>query len=163
MDKLSDGLAIASLIPGLDTFADLASIPIDLARGDFVSAGLSALGAVPFVGEVADSAKLAKMVDKVGDGVKTVNKSDKLVDSAKGIKKSIKYPGNNPSKSPGKGFEWRGKSTPDKGKGNWYNPKTGEKWNSDLKHGDPIGPHWDYTDSKGKQYRVFPDGHFELK
>ena len=75
LDKISDGLAIASLIPGLDTFADLASVPIDLARGDYVSAGLSALGAVPFVGEVADSAKLAKMADKVGDAAKLADKS----------------------------------------------------------------------------------------
>ena len=75
--------------------------------------------------------------------------------------KNIKYPGNNPGKSPGKGFEWRGKSSPKEGKGNWYNPKTGEKWNSDLNHSDPIGPHWDYTDKYGNNYRVFPDGRVE--
>ena len=40
LDALSDFLAIASLIPGLDTFTDLASIPVDLARGDFLSASL---------------------------------------------------------------------------------------------------------------------------
>ena len=45
----------------------------------------------------------------------------------------------------------------------WYNPKTGEKWNSDLNHGEPIGPHWDYTDSNGNKYRVFPDGRIEKK
>ena len=49
LDTLSNLLTAASLIPGLDTFADLASIPVDLARGDFISAGLGALGAVPFV------------------------------------------------------------------------------------------------------------------
>jgi len=159
LDKTSDLLALASLIPGLDTFADLASIPIDLARGDYVSAGLSALGIVPFVGEAADTAKLARMGDKALDTAKV---ADNVSDSAKTIK-SIKYPGNNPNKSPGKGFEWRGKSTPDKGKGNWYNPKTGEKWNADLNHGDPIGPHWDYNDINGKKYRVFPDGRIEKK
>lgn len=77
LDKISDGLAIASLIPGLDTFADLASVPIDLARGDYVSAGLSALGAVPFAGEVADSAKLAKMADKAIDSSKLTTKLSK--------------------------------------------------------------------------------------
>ena len=81
----------------------------------------------------------------------------------KGTNKSIRYPGNDNSKSPGKGFEWRGKSSPSEGKGNWYNPKTGERWNSDLNHGDPIGPHWDYTDSSGNKYRVFPDGRVERK
>jgi|GEM_PF-6622681 len=85
LDKISDGLAIASLIPGLDTFADLASVPIDLARGDFVSAGLSALGAVPFVGEVADSAKLAKMADKASDTVK----ASKIITDFSGYSKNI--------------------------------------------------------------------------
>ena len=77
--------------------------------------------------------------------------------------KSIKYPGNDPSITPSKDFEWRGKSDPKGGKGTWYNLKTGEKWNSDLNHGDPIGPHWDYIDSNGNKYRVLPDGRFEKK
>ena len=59
LDSISNVLTAASLIPGLDTFTNLASIPVDLARGDFLSAGLSAAGMVPFVGEVADTAKLA--------------------------------------------------------------------------------------------------------
>lgn len=75
----------------------------------------------------------------------------------------IKYPGNDASKSPGKGFEWRGSGSPNSGKGNWYNPKTREKWNPDLKHKEPQGPHWDYTDKNGNKYRVFPDGRIEPK
>ena len=67
LDALSNLLTAASLIPGLDTFTNLASIPVDLARGDFVSAGLSAAGMVPFVGEVADTTKLAKMADRATD------------------------------------------------------------------------------------------------
>ena len=84
LDALSDLLAAASLIPGLDTFTDLASIPVDLARGDFLSAGLDAVGIIPFIGEVADTAKLAKMADKAVDVAKTINK---LSDAAKGIKR----------------------------------------------------------------------------
>jgi hypothetical protein len=72
LDALSSLLAWASLIPGLDTFTNLASIPVDLARGDFVSAGLSAFGAVPFIGEVADTAKLA---DNASDTFKAGAKS----------------------------------------------------------------------------------------
>lgn len=68
-------LTVASLIPGLDTFTDLASIPVDLARGDFLSAGLDALGVIPVVGEVADTAKLAKMADKAVDVAKAANKA----------------------------------------------------------------------------------------
>ena len=140
----------------------MASIPVDLARGDFLSAGPSAIGAIPVVSEVADTAKLAKIADKAGDAAKVADKTDNVSISAKTIK-SIKYPGDNPNKSPGKGFEWRGNSTPSKGKGNWYNPKTGEKWSADLNHGDPIGPHWDYSDFKGDKYRVFPNGRIEKK
>ena len=75
LDSVSNVLTGASLIPGLDTFTNLASIPVDLARGDFVSAGLSALGVIPVVGEIGDTAKLAKMADKAGDAAKTLNKA----------------------------------------------------------------------------------------
>ena len=84
LDALSNLLTAASLIPGIDTFADLAAIPVDLARGDFLSAGFDALGVIPFVGEVADTAKLAKMADKAVDVAKT---ADKVSDAAKGIKR----------------------------------------------------------------------------
>ena len=67
LDSVSNVSAGASLIPGLDTFTNLASVPVDLARGDFLSAGLSAFGVIPVVGEVADTAKLAKMADKAVD------------------------------------------------------------------------------------------------
>jgi len=70
----------------------------------------------------------------------------------------IAYPGDDPTVSPGEGFEWRGRGTPESGKGNWYNPRTGERLNPDLDHGPPIGPHWDYTDRDGNKYRLFPDG-----
>ena len=35
--------------------------------------------------------------------------------------------------------------------------------NAYLGHGDPIGPHWDYTDKNGNKFRVFPDGRIEMK
>lgn len=84
LDSVSNVLAGASLIPGLDTFTNLASVPVDLARGDFLSAGLSAIGAIPVIGEVADTAKLAKMADKAVDAAKV---ADKVSDATKGIKR----------------------------------------------------------------------------
>ena len=90
LDALSNMLAAASLIPGLDTFADLASIPVDLARGDFVSAGLSAIGVIPVVGEIGDTAKLAKMADKAVDTAKSAKKASKITsvaDNAKSVAK----------------------------------------------------------------------------
>lgn len=69
-----------------------------------------------------------------------------------------KYPGDDPSKSPGSDWEWRGKGEPESGKGSWYNPKTEESLHPDLNHPDPIGPHWDYTAPDGTEYRLNPDG-----
>ena len=95
LDALSNLLAAASLIPGLDTFTNLASIPVDLLRGDYVSAGLSAIGAIPIVGEIADTAKLAdkavdvaKVADKATDATKTVIKMPKLPKTPAKLKSS---------------------------------------------------------------------------
>ena len=68
------------------------------------------------------------------------------------------YPGDNPNKAPGDDWEWKGKGSPDEGKGNWTNPNTGESLHPDLKHPEPYGPHWDYKSPDGKWYRIFPDG-----
>ncbi len=75
LDALSTLLAAASFVPGLDTFTNLASIPVDLARGDFTSAGLSALGVIPVIGEAGDAAKVSRIADKASDAVKTAKKS----------------------------------------------------------------------------------------
>ena len=75
-------LIIASLIPGADTITNIASIPVDLIRGDYISAGLSAIGAIPVVGEIADTAKLAKTADKIVDAAKG---ADNAIDAAKAI------------------------------------------------------------------------------
>ncbi len=101
LDALSNLLTAASLIPGADTFTNIASIPVDLARGDFVSAGLDLLGVVPVVGEVADTAKLAKMADKAVDAVKV---ADKVSDAGKAIVKIPKLP-KTPTKLKGGGWK----------------------------------------------------------
>jgi len=71
----------------------------------------------------------------------------------------IKYPGNDPTKSP-EGYEWKGKpnSQPGSKEGSYYNPKTDEVLRPDLGHGDPPGPHWDYRDPNGDWWRINPDG-----
>ena len=106
------------------------------------------MGGLKYADEAAEMTKSA-----IKHGKKNVDKN--IFD--------IKYPGDNPNKAPSEGFEWRGKSSPDEGKGNWYNPKTQEKWNADLEHREPIGPHWDYTDANGNHFRVYPDGTIEQK
>jgi len=76
---------------------------------------------------------------------------------------SIKYPGNDPTKPPGEGYEWRGKMPVGTGDGSWYNPKDKTKWSQDLSHSYPIGPHWDYRDEFRVWWRVFEDGRVEKK
>ncbi len=74
--------------------------------------------------------------------------------------------GSDPSKCPDKGFKWKGKGTPQSGKGNWVRGEKPhqEKLNPDLDHPDPIGPHWDY---EGPDFtsgvRIKPDGTWEIK
>ncbi len=88
LDSLSDLLTALSLIPGVDTFADLAAIPVDLLRGDFTSAGLDALGVIPFIGEIGDTAKLAKMADKAVDTAKAIKTAKSGRSIIKATKKS---------------------------------------------------------------------------
>ena len=70
---------------------------------------------------------------------------EKGMGSAGGTSGNPKFPGWDPSKSPGEGYEWRGKGEPSSGKGAWYNPKTKETLHPDLDHPEPYGPHWDYN------------------
>ena len=96
----------ASLIPGIDTFADAAAVPVDLLRGDYISAGLDAFGILPFMGEVADTAKLTRAGINIADATRDTNKlhiTHRLTKSSKekakllndiknnGIKETIKY------------------------------------------------------------------------
>jgi len=67
-----------------------------------------------------------------------------------------KFPGWDPTKCPGEGYEWRGSGEPGSGKGSWYNPITGEMLYPDLNHPDPLPPHWDYFNGDGSNgYRIF--------
>ncbi|MEA5039039.1 MAG: RHS repeat-associated core domain-containing protein [Clostridiaceae bacterium] len=70
------------------------------------------------------------------------------------------YPGDDPTKAPGEGWEWRGKGEPGLSEGSWYNPDTGESLHPDLDHPEGIDPHWDYNykGSGTRGWRLFPDG-----
>ncbi len=87
LDALSDALSLASLIPGLDSFTDIASIPVDLLRKDWLSAGFDLLGVVPFVGEIGDTAKLARTADNAIDAAKAAKSMSSVADNAKSVAK----------------------------------------------------------------------------
>ena len=69
------------------------------------------------------------------------------------------YPGDDPSVSPGVGWEWRGPEL----LGAWFCPSTTASLHPHL-NSIVHGPHWDYTTNQGgAQYRLYPDGRIERK
>lgn len=72
--------------------------------------------------------------------------------------------GNDPTKCPEDGFEWKGKGSPESGQGSWYNEGKKHSLHPDLDHPEGKDPHWDYS-KKGskKEARLFLDGSFEWK
>ena len=93
LDYVSALLSAAAFIPGIDSIVDLISIPVDLLRGDLVSAGFDLVGIVPFVGEVGDAGKALRIADKASDVAKAADKVTdgvKLVDSTSDVIKTAK-------------------------------------------------------------------------
>ena len=74
------------------------------------------------------------------------------------------FPGWDPTKCPGDGYEWRGRGEIGSKAGNWFNPETREWLRPDLNHPPSVGPHWDYgIRGETPSYRIFPDGSYEPK
>jgi RHS repeat-associated protein len=74
--------------------------------------------------------------------------------------------GNDATKSPGDGFEWKGRGNPGVGKGKWVRGPRAEKEElyPDFDHPAPIGPHWDYWGPDFPEgIRIKPDGTWEEK
>ena len=65
---------------------------------------------------------------------------------------------NDPSQPPGPDWVWKGDGAPGSSQGSWVDPNTGQTLYPDLNHLPPIGPHWDWTDPSGNQWRVPPGG-----
>ena len=86
-------------------------------------------------------------------------------DEAKPEPPDVSYPGDDPAVPPADGFEWRGQEPVGSDKGSWVNPQTGEQYHPDLNHGDPVGPHYDYTNGAKPRtwWRLFPDGRMDLR
>ena len=77
----------------------------------------------------------------------------------------VTYPGDDPTKAPGDGYEWKGQEPVGGDKGSWVNPNTGEQFHPDLNHEPPIDPHYDYTDGTKPKiwWRVYRNGRIDLK
>ena len=74
----------------------------------------------------------------------------------------VTYPGDDPAKSPGDDYEWRGPDQQGGERGGYANKYGKDSWHPNLDHGPPIGPHWDYNDPFGHKWRIFPDGIIEF-
>ena len=83
LDYVSALLSVAALYPGIDSLVDLISIPIDLLRGDLISAGFDLFGIIPIIGEVGDTNKALRIADKAIDGVKPLKTAEKIADGVK--------------------------------------------------------------------------------
>ena len=83
LDGLQLVLDIAGCIPGLGAIPDLINAGISLARGDIAGAAMSALCAIPLVGDAAAVVKIggkaAKGVAKVAKAAKAISKSTKAM------------------------------------------------------------------------------------
>jgi len=77
LDDTSNILTSFSIVPYVDTVADAAATIVDLLRGDLASAGLSAMGIIPVLGEGADAKKTANLIDNAADVVKTAGNLSK--------------------------------------------------------------------------------------
>ncbi|TBB15098.1 hypothetical protein ELH51_33610 (plasmid) [Rhizobium ruizarguesonis] len=66
-----------------------------------------------------------------------------------------------PSRPGAEDFQWKGKLPVGGREGAWANPD--ESIHPDLGHGPPHGPHWDWNDCNGNQWRCFPDGSIKPK
>ncbi len=67
------------------------------------------------------------------------------------------------SQCPGDGWKWRGPDAPGGSRGAWYNAEKDWSLHPDLDHPEPIGPHYDWVDEKGNQYRLTPQVPFDPK
>ena len=148
--KLTDGLVgLADAIN--DLFDDIETLVADISSGAVTSAEANEEARDEAVGDATGGSGTGSAAPDPDDNGNKNNKNGKNNDFPK-------YPGDDPNKSPGDDWEWKGKGTPSDGKGNWTKPSTGESLHPDLKHPEPFGPHWDYKDPDGNWFRIFRDG-----
>jgi hypothetical protein len=136
------------------------AVPNPLAVGAILTAGITLLWPAETVNQGEDELIAKRQAENGGNvqGTEGAGNTEQLPE--------VKYPGNDPTKSPGEGWEWKGKGVQGESQGSYTNPETGESLHPDLGHsteGKGIGPHWDYKSPDGRWYRVYPDGTIQPK
>ncbi|EAE7093151.1 hypothetical protein BI336_05285 [Listeria monocytogenes] len=162
--NLSEAQATANaLLPKMPklpvTSTDVLATPMVFVGMESMAAGgvyfLPGIGLIIFIG-INSGMLLYKLFPITKDLPAAKTKEDAIKEAEKNAP-DIAYPGNDATSVPD-GYVWKGSGEPGSAAGNWVNEKTGETLHPDLDHGGNIGPHWDYTDSAGTEWRVFPDG-----
>ena len=131
---------------------------------EFITVGGGSAVAIP-----AAAGSLALIADgavKVGIGISCFKNSNNNNNTNDEPPFSGKKLGNDPSKSPGEGFEWKGKGNPKSGRGSWVKGKgkSKETLHPDFNHPKPIKPHWDYEGPNFPEgVRLNTDGTWEPK
>ena len=78
------GLAVAGFIPGLGTAAAIGEAGLAAAKGDYLGAGISLLGAIPVFGGLMKVGRSFKAVSKLGSKLsKVLNAGKKVIGKAK--------------------------------------------------------------------------------
>ncbi|MGH8247138.1 MAG: RHS repeat-associated core domain-containing protein, partial [Gammaproteobacteria bacterium] len=119
-----------------------------------------------FQGPAAQAIRWAERIDwrkVIGVGLAALEALRQWYASGATVDSPFGWPGNDPTKPPGEGWEWRGDGPPGSSQGNWHKPPTGESLHPDLGHGPPQGRHWDYKDPSGKWWRISPNGKMSPK
>ncbi len=93
LDVASIALDATGVGGAVSWIPDLANAGISAARGDWTGAGLSALGAVPFVGSAANATRLARYGAKYGDELASAGKQvTHSLDKAGGAARAVDSP-----------------------------------------------------------------------
>lgn len=72
--------------------------------------------------------------------------------------KSKRYPGDDPTQSPGRNWLWVGTGKPGSQNGYWVNQLKYEVLKPHMDRNESLLLHWEYRTQRGRQYRFLPDG-----
>jgi hypothetical protein len=82
LDGVRTGLDVLGLVPVVGDFANAASGIISLAQGNYGTAALSLVSAIPLVGNVGEAFKIAKLGEESVEGFRTFNSFKKFYGAA---------------------------------------------------------------------------------
>ncbi len=131
--------------------------------------GVATVSGAVFVGAVLIPSNIAQdcspecrtstaTIQQQGSGTSSPPLVPPATSDANKPKDAPSYPGDDATKPPADGWSWRGPDQAGGKRGAWVSPDGSESLHPDLDHPAPQGPHWDWNDSSGGRWRIYPDG-----